>query len=59
MFSRCSVACLRTQAAMEEALTEAVQTCRLGCYLLARQKLVSRPLRLLGLGVGNLREPKA
>lgn len=25
--------------------------------LLARDKLVSRPLRLLGLGVSNLREP--
>jgi DNA polymerase-4 len=32
---------------------------RLGCYLLGRERLVSRPLRLLGLGVSNLREPTA
>lgn len=32
---------------------------RLGCVLLGREKLVSRPLRLLGLGVSNLREPGA
>jgi len=29
----------------------------LGCFLLGREKLVSRPLRLLGLGVASLREP--
>jgi len=32
---------------------------RLGCFLLGREKLVSRPLRLLGLGVASLREPSA
>ena len=32
---------------------------RLGCCLLGREKLVSRPLRLLGLGVASLREPNA
>jgi DNA polymerase-4 len=32
---------------------------RLGCFLLGRDKLVSRPLRLLGLGVSSLREPNA
>jgi len=32
---------------------------RLACHLLGRKKLVSRPLRLLGLGVSNLREPTA
>ena len=30
---------------------------RLVCFLLGREKLVSRPLRLLGLGVAGLREP--
>jgi len=30
---------------------------RLGCFLLGREKLVFRPLRLLGLGVASLREP--
>ena len=32
---------------------------RLGCSLLGREKLGSRPLRLLGLGVASLREPSA
>ena len=27
------------------------------CLLLGRERLVSRPLRLLGLGVASLREP--
>lgn len=31
----------------------------LGCFLLGRDRLVSRPLRLLGLGVASLREPQA
>jgi DNA polymerase IV len=47
------------QITVEEPLTEAAQIYRLGCFLLARQKLVSRPLRLLGLGVSNLHESKA
>ena len=38
-------------------LTEAGDIYRLGCFLLGREKLVSRPLRLLGLGVSSLREP--
>jgi len=38
-------------------LTEAGDIYRLGCFLLGREKLVSRPLRLLGLGVASLREP--
>ncbi|MFM8358931.1 MAG: hypothetical protein ACKOET_10280 [Verrucomicrobiota bacterium] len=29
---------------------------RLGCWLLGREQLVHRPLRLLGLGVAGLRE---
>ena len=38
-------------------LTEAGDIYRLGCFLLGREKLVSRPLRLLGLGIASLREP--
>ena len=50
---------LTRQLTVEEPLTEAREIYRLGCHLLAREKLVSRPLRLLGLGVSNLREPTA
>ncbi|HTA31777.1 MAG TPA: DNA polymerase IV [Candidatus Cybelea sp.] len=45
------------QISVEEPVTEAVDIYRLGCFLLARNKLVSRPLRLLGLGVSHLGEP--
>jgi DNA polymerase-4 len=48
---------LTRQITMEEPLTEATEIYRLGCHLLGREKLVSRPLRLLGLGVSSLREP--
>ena len=48
---------LTRQFTVEEPLTEARDIYRLGCFLLSRQKLVSRPLRLLGLGVSSLREP--
>jgi DNA polymerase-4 len=48
---------LTRQITVEEPLTEAPDIYRLGCFLLGRQKLVSRPLRLLGLGVSSLREP--
>lgn len=48
---------LTRQLTVEEPLAEAREIYRLGCYLLAREKLVRRPLRLLGLGVSNLREP--
>jgi DNA polymerase-4 len=50
---------LTRQVTVEEPLTEAGEIYRLGCYLLGRERLVSRPLRLLGLGVSNLREPTA
>ena len=50
---------LTRQITVEEPLTEPRDIYRLGCFLLAREKLVSRPLRLLGLGVSSLREPKA
>ena len=48
---------LTRQISVEEPLSEADDIYRLGCFLLGRDKLVSRPLRLLGLGVANLREP--
>lgn len=35
-------------------MTEAREICRVGCFLLGRDRLVCRPLRLLGLGVSNL-----
>ncbi len=44
---------------VEEPLTEANDLYRLGCWLLGREKLVSCPLRLLGLGATSLREPSA
>ena len=47
---------LTRQISVEEPLTEANEIYRLGCFLLGREKLVSRPLRLLGLGVAGLRE---
>ena len=48
---------LTRQFSVEEPITEAADIYRLGCFLLGRDRLVSRPLRLLGLGVSNLREP--
>lgn len=48
---------LTRQVSVEEPLTEAGEIYRLGCFLLGRERLVSRPLRLLGLGVTSLREP--
>jgi len=50
---------LTRQISVEEPLAEAGDIYRLGCFLLGRDQLVSRPLRLLGLGVSNLREPAA
>lgn len=50
---------LTRQFSVEEPLTEAKDIYRLGCWLLGRERLVSRPLRLLGLGVSHLREPGA
>jgi DNA polymerase-4 len=50
---------LTRQITVEEPLTEPRDIYRLGCFLLGREKLVSRPLRLLGLGVSTLREPTA
>ena len=48
---------LTRQITVEDPLTEVGDIYRLGCFLLGRERLVSRPLRLLGLGVAGLREP--
>ena len=48
---------LTRQFSVQEPITEVSDIYRLGCFLLGRDKLVSRPLRLLGLGVSSLREP--
>jgi DNA polymerase-4 len=48
---------LTRQISVEDPLVEANEIYRLGCFLLGREKLVSRPLRLLGLGVSSLHEP--
>jgi DNA polymerase-4 len=53
----CDFTTLTRQISVEEPLTEAEEIYRLGCFLLGREKLVCRPLRLLGLGVSSLREP--
>lgn len=50
---------LTRQISVEEPLTEANDIYRLGCWLLGRERLVNRPLRLLGLGVSGLAEPEA
>jgi DNA polymerase-4 len=48
---------LTRQISMEEPVLEAKEIYRLGCFLLARERLVNRPLRLLGLGVSGFSEP--
>ena len=50
---------LTRQISFEEPLVEAREIYRLACWLLARERLVNRPLRLLGLGVTGLTEPQA
>ncbi len=45
---------LTRQFSVEEPLTEAKDIYRLGCWLLGREKLVHRPLRLIGLGVSGV-----
>lgn len=48
---------LTRQISVEEPITDAQEIYRLACFLLAREKLVCRPLRLLGLGVSSLDLP--
>jgi DNA polymerase-4 len=50
---------LTRQLTVEEPITDPKEIYRLGCFLLGREKLVCRPLRLLGLGVSSLGEPVA
>jgi DNA polymerase-4 len=47
---------LTRQISVDEPLTEAREIYRLGCWLLARERLVHQPLRLIGLGVSGLTE---
>ena len=47
---------LTRQLTVEDPTQEARAIYRLGCFLLARDKLVRMPLRLLGLGVSGLME---
>ncbi len=42
------------QIRLEEPLTDARDIYRMACYLLARDKLVKRPLRLIGVGASTL-----
>ena len=49
---------LTRQISFEEPLVDAKEIYRLGCWLLAREKLVNRPLRLIGLGVSGLVEAR-
>jgi len=48
---------LTRQISVEDPLSEPADIYRLGCFLLGRERLVCRPLRLIGLGVSSLREP--
>lgn len=48
---------LTRQMTLEEPVSEARALYRLGAFLLRRDSLVNRPLRLLGLGVSSLGEP--
>ncbi|MGZ5567232.1 MAG: DNA polymerase IV [Limisphaerales bacterium] len=47
---------LTRQFSVEEPVSEPGDIYRLGCFLLARERLVNRPLRLIGLGVSGLSE---
>lgn len=48
---------LTRQIRLEEPITAAGDIYRLACHLLARHRLVSSPLRLLGIGVSTLTDP--
>lgn len=48
---------LTRQLTVEEPVSDSAAIYRLGAFLLRRDKLVNRPLRLLGLGVSSLGEP--
>ena len=44
------------EMSVEESITEAGDIYRLGCHILARERFVSRPLRLIAIGVSSLGE---
>jgi DNA polymerase-4 len=48
---------LTRQIRLEEPLTSADDIYRLACFLLARHRLVTKPLRLIGIGVSTLVPP--
>lgn len=48
---------LTRQYSRDEPITAALDIYRIACWLLARERLVRSPLRLLGLGVSHLAEP--
>lgn len=48
---------LTRQVTVRDPVAQAGEIYRLGCYLLGREQLVSRPLRLIGLGVSGLVAP--
>ena len=48
---------LNRQITFQDPTSDATAIYRFGCHLLARHRLVHRPLRLLGLGVSNLVPP--
>ena len=48
---------LTRQISVEEPIADANEIYRLAAHLLAREKLVNRPLRLLGVGVSGLMPP--
>lgn len=50
---------LTRQITLEDALQEPREIYRMACFLLAREKLVKKPLRLLGVGVSGLIEGEA
>ncbi len=50
---------LTRQITVDDPITEPIEIYRLACFLLAKERLVSRPLRLLGLGVSGLGSPQA
>ncbi|MFC5458181.1 hypothetical protein [Prosthecobacter fluviatilis] len=48
---------LTRQLRLEEPVTTEREIYRMACYLLARHRLVTGPLRLLGIGVSTLVAP--
>jgi DNA polymerase-4 len=48
---------LTRQIRLQDPVTEGAEIYRLSCHLLARHKLVNRPLRLLGIGASTLGDP--